>query len=35
MVLLGEEFDEIQILDSEFIWVIDPIDGTQKFYCRP
>ncbi len=28
--ILGEEYDEIN-LDSEFTWVIDPIDGTMSF----
>ena len=28
--ILGEEYEGIN-LDSEFIWVIDPIDGTQSF----
>ena len=28
--IIGEEFDEIK-LNSEFTWVIDPIDGTQSF----
>jgi inositol-phosphate phosphatase/L-galactose 1-phosphate phosphatase/histidinol-phosphatase len=28
--IIGEEFDEIK-LDSEFTWVIDPIDGTHSF----
>ena len=28
--ILAEEFDNIN-LDSEYIWVIDPIDGTRSF----
>ena len=28
--IVGEEYEDIN-LDSEFIWVIDPIDGTQSF----
>ena len=28
--IIGEEYENIN-LDSEFIWVIDPIDGTQSF----
>ena len=28
--ILGEEFDS-KNLDSEFLWVIDPIDGTRSF----
>ena len=28
--IMGEEFDEINSL-SEFIWVVDPIDGTRSF----
>ncbi len=28
--ILGEEFDP-QNIDSEFLWVIDPIDGTRSF----
>ena len=28
--ILGEEFDS-QNVDSEFLWVIDPIDGTRSF----
>ncbi len=28
--ILGEEFDS-QNIDSEFLWVIDPIDGTRSF----
>ncbi len=28
--IIGEEYEEIN-LDSEFTWVIDPIDGTQSF----
>ena len=28
--ILGEEFEETNI-DSEFTWVIDPIDGTMSF----
>ena len=28
--IVGEEYEDIK-LDSEFIWVIDPIDGTQSF----
>lgn len=28
--ILGEEFEE-KDLDSEFVWVIDPIDGTRSF----
>ena len=28
--ILGEEFDQTNI-DSEFLWVIDPIDGTRSF----
>lgn len=28
--ILGEEFDA-QNLDAEFVWVIDPIDGTKAF----
>ncbi|WP_254684587.1 inositol monophosphatase family protein [Sulfitobacter sp. JL08] len=28
--ILGEEFDNIN-LDAEFVWVIDPIDGTAPF----
>ena len=28
--ILGEEFEQTNI-NSEFIWVIDPIDGTRSF----
>ena len=28
--ILGEEFDSVNI-NSEFLWVIDPIDGTRSF----
>lgn len=28
--ILGEEFDNINV-DSEFVWVLDPIDGTAPF----
>ena len=28
--ILGEEFDQTNI-ESEYIWVIDPIDGTRSF----
>ncbi|MGR3291239.1 MAG: inositol monophosphatase family protein, partial [Paracoccaceae bacterium] len=28
--ILGEEFDNIN-LDAEFVWVLDPIDGTAPF----
>ena len=28
--IVGEEYEEIN-MDSEFTWVIDPIDGTQSF----
>ena len=28
--ILGEEFDSINS-DAEFIWVIDPIDGTRSY----
>ena len=28
--ILGEEYED-ENLDSEFIWVIDPIDGTRSF----
>ena len=28
--ILGEEYEN-ENLDSEFIWVIDPIDGTRSF----
>ena len=28
--IVGEEYESIN-LDSEFTWVIDPIDGTQSF----
>ena len=30
--ILGEEF-ETKATDSEFLWVIDPIDGTKSFIC--
>jgi histidinol phosphatase-like enzyme (inositol monophosphatase family) len=30
--ILGEEF-EAERLDAEYIWVIDPIDGTRAFIC--
>ena len=30
--ILGEEF-ESERLDAEFVWVIDPIDGTRAFLC--
>ena len=33
--ILGEEFGE-QNPDAEFVWVLDPIDGTKSFICgRP
>jgi inositol-phosphate phosphatase/L-galactose 1-phosphate phosphatase/histidinol-phosphatase len=28
--ILGEEFDSVNI-DAEFVWVLDPIDGTKSF----
>ena len=28
--ILGEEFNSVN-LNSEFLWVIDPIDGTRSF----
>ena len=28
--IIGEEYDKVN-LNSEFIWVIDPIDGTNSF----
>jgi myo-inositol-1(or 4)-monophosphatase len=30
--LLGEEFGSDRI-DAEFVWVVDPIDGTRAFLC--
>ena len=30
--ILGEEFDD-ERLDAEYVWVIDPIDGTRAFIC--
>ena len=30
--VLGEEHDDTQ-LDAEWVWVIDPIDGTKAFTC--
>ncbi len=30
--ILGEEFGEERI-DAEYVWVIDPIDGTRAFVC--
>lgn len=30
--ILGEEFDD-ERLDAEYVWVIDPIDGTRAFLC--
>ena len=30
--VLGEEY-ELQKADSEYLWVIDPIDGTKSFIC--
>lgn len=30
--ILGEEFGSIH-LDREFVWVVDPIDGTRSFLC--
>ena len=30
--ILGEEFGSEQP-DAEFIWVLDPIDGTKSFIC--
>ena len=28
--IVGEEYDDTQI-DAEFVWVVDPIDGTKQF----
>ncbi len=30
--ILGEEFGETRS-DAEYVWVLDPIDGTQSFIC--
>lgn len=30
--ILGEEFED-ENLDAEYVWVLDPIDGTRSFIC--
>lgn len=30
--VIGEEFDDTQT-DAEYVWVLDPIDGTRAFIC--